>query len=482
MRKTHLAEKSYASGLILIALLTLTLLPVSAQDDTLIPAMPFSISLEDAMYVTTIAQANLRLTPDTDSTIVEALPQNARLTILERAIDGANISINGYTSAQWLRVRTVSDREGYIWSGLVSYEITNPALPNIVILAQSGVVENELAAVAAGAWIATEHQETTLGSLLPATTIHVLYSQRPPTGDDSAAVANDRDGNGPFLSVLNQAWLSMSDMERALTTSHELMHRWQIANGCLSYTMQPLGHWITEGWAEWSAMQAAVLADWFTWENAMSQLTMFFGADVVREPHLSEWVNPANHPQFEANYGYNWAALAIGKLVEDHGINVLTDLCSEAVRVRGSYENFPRIFEDVTQQTPSQFDADFLTYITTLGFVVSNGNEEAAFVIPDARPNGCIPPINVNLSRILISCHGVNPDANPAQAGFVIQPGNRFDEITDIQLPEGAEGRWEERTEVYFVRFPHGYTPNQVYTVVFVYNGTDYPFQFVFPP
>lgn len=458
------------TGLLLLALLMALTSPVAGQGDPTATPAPTEIALANVQTAVTLQQANLRPTPAASGTAV-SLASGTRLTINNPEVEGASVTINGFTSDIWLEVTTPAGQHGFISQTLIGYEVTDPYLPNIVMLASPVVSENDLNTIAAGAWVASEFQNGTLGSPLPLTTIRVLNADRSPMGDNSAAVATDSAGNGPYLSLLNPSWISMDTMSRALSTSHELMHRWQIANGCLSYTRLPLGHWLTEGWAEWSAQQASVNAGWLTDTQAQTQEIRFFTAGNVVAPTLSTWVNPANAAAFQANYGYNWSVLAVRKLVEDYGTGVLTDLCAEAAEVGGSYSNFPRIFESVTGQTPAEFEAEFLTYVGELGFVASEPQ------IPvNVGANGCGSG-SAALSRIRISCQGVNPDAR--QAGFIIQPAANFDEIDRVILPTGASGRWEASTEIYFVRFAT-FEWERMYTVTFVINDTEYPFTFAF--
>lgn len=461
---------------LLIALLLGSLNIAAAQELPADPPVVFDLSAPAATHLVTLSQANLRAQAATSSAAISPLPKDARLTILESSVEGMQVTVNGYTSSQWLRVRTESDQEGYVWSGLVAYELTDPRLPGITIVAQPGVPDTDVNLIAAGTWTSLQYMQVKFDSTVT-TTIKIYNTDRADTGEFSCCITNSVNEPGPRFMVNHRTWVGMSDLDRVISASHEMMHVWQAQAGqCLESDRRPLGLWLIEGMAEYESWNSAVEWGWVSADEMMRRALSFGGGDrfQIAGPDWFElWENPANFNHFLENNGYPWSHLAAMKLVADYGDGILASLCQEAARVGGDFKNFPLVFSRALGILTSDFYATLPDYFTSLGL-------EAGENAPQTAPSGCIAPTSVNLSRILIQCHGVNPFAGPAQAGFIIQPGSRFDEITEIRLPEGAEGRWEARTEVYFVRFPFRYVPGQVYTVVFVYDGVEYPFQFAF--
>lgn len=471
---TQKFRKNNLIGLMLLALLLALTSPVStfAQEPT--PA-PTAIAMDDYSIAFTTGQANVRVNSN-GGRVLETLTSGAQVTVtgLER---GNSITLNNTTSNLWLRVTTPSDTEGYLWSGLALVEVTDDRIPNATFYVNAEVADEDVSYIASGTQLARNYltQEFDTPDFPVSLSVYHSTSSNLAQDQGSGAVTFTNGQAAPRLYVLNPNWLNTTALGRMGTASHENVHTWQYAQGCLTQNSLPMGNWLTEGMAEYLSQQSLVNAGLLTDEQALMQETIMFGAPVINAPTLALWESPSRMSDFQANNGYTWASLAVRHLVSEYGVDVITDLCSTAAgRINIGWTGFSTTFATVTGETLSDFYTGFNGYIAELGFVERAGSAQSD--IGDVGANGCGTGSAV-LSRIRISCQGVNPDAR--QAGFIIQPANHFGDITEVILPTGATGRWEERTEIYFVRFS-SFEYDRVYTVTFVINGNQYPFTFAF--
>lgn len=371
-------------------------------NSSVLPPSPIHIVLADVTQVVALSDANLRSGAETSANVVTSLAKGSRATILESAVEGANVSIGGYESDQWLHVRTEQAQEGYVWSGLVGLEITDPNIPGITILVQPGVRENDVNDIAAGVWASLNFQNQTFGTTLNATTIRVYNTDGAETGENSCCLGMSRDGLGPRFFVRHPVWQSMTDMGKVSSAAHELAHRWQEQLQCIGLDRQPLGFWMPEGMAEWVAIQSMVDAGWTTQEQSLTNLILFMNQS-FSPPEFAYWESPDSAGDFNPNNGYNWSAMAITKLVEDHGAAILLDLCQEGARVGGRYQNFPGIFEAVTDVTPAAFYDTVLDYAAELRQRFG-GAAPAAEIEPqpiNAEPTLTPPPILIPTQMVM---------------------------------------------------------------------------------
>ncbi len=92
-----------------------------AQEDTYKPFNPFF----QEEYVVKVAKLNLRERPDANSKSVEVLSQGAVLKFAEAHNGGEFAQLNDTTYGQWLKVRTPTNKTGYVFGNYVSgaYEL-----------------------------------------------------------------------------------------------------------------------------------------------------------------------------------------------------------------------------------------------------------------------------------------------------------------------------------------------------------------------
>ncbi len=465
-------------GFLLLAILLVTLTsPTYAQggDPTPTPA-PTQVAMVTFNEVWTLQNANLRVSPSTSAAVVERVDSETLLrasnTIL---IPGASVTLNGYTSDQWLAVTAPNGRPAYIWEGLFGHEYTDPTnLPGIRIIVQNGVPETDVNLVAAGTWAGLQYMQDHFGSTIETTTVKMFNGAISNTGEESCCMSNNASEPGVRFMVRHEAWTSRTDLQKAETAAHEMLHIWQHDIGqCLPATRPALAFWYVEGVTDNWARQAMIDRGWINEAQSDSALLMFANAEtyeVAQPDWFRLWESPGNYSHFRPHNGYDWSDLAVEKLVADYGSDLWEEMCAEAVRVGGGFEGFPAIFRTVTGISTTTFYNSLPDYFASRGLPTENR------LAPDVGANGCGTGSAI-LSRIVIRCLGVNPEAN--QAGFVIQPASHYGDIDEVILPTGATGRWEASTEVYFVRFST-FEWERLYTVTFVIEGTEYPITFAF--
>lgn len=143
---------------------------------------------------------------------------------------------------------------------------------------------------------------------------------------------------GPSLYTLHPEWLNRNTLfpgsqflEHKKHSTHEYTHSWQAAIGCNGGKYgNVLGRWLSEGMAEYITWNALVQSGELTHRQAM-KFHIDSALSQPGQPDFRSWENPNNPFDW---WAYNYAYLAVEKLVSDNGgPMILRRLCEETARI-----------------------------------------------------------------------------------------------------------------------------------------------------
>ncbi|MBL8051590.1 MAG: hypothetical protein JNM46_10245 [Anaerolineales bacterium] len=212
---------------------------------------------------------------------------------------------------------------------------------SIVFSIEDGVKPDDIKAIQQGIAIVHNYLETTVGgdetTNWPNFTVSVFNS----SSNESCCLGLTKGSNGlnepgPRFYTLHPEWSNNplfpnTFIEHEKHSDHEYTHAWQGSLGCIGGRYgQPLGRWLTEGMAEYIAWNSLIKAGVFSHKQVIK-----FHVDSVLsqtgKPDFQSWENPDNLFDW---WAYNYAYLAVEKLVEDNGGPIiLRKLCDEAAKL-----------------------------------------------------------------------------------------------------------------------------------------------------
>lgn len=143
---------------------------------------------------------------------------------------------------------------------------------------------------------------------------------------------------GPSLYTLHPEWLNHNALspeslflEHKKHSAHEYIHSWQAAIGCAGGKYgNVLGGWLSEGMAEYIAWNALVQSGELTHKQVM-KFHIDSALSQAGQPDFQSWENNDNLFDW---WAYNYAYLAVEKLVSDNGgPMILRTLCEETARI-----------------------------------------------------------------------------------------------------------------------------------------------------
>lgn len=143
---------------------------------------------------------------------------------------------------------------------------------------------------------------------------------------------------GPSFYTLHPNWVSRNPLfpgsiflEHKKHSTHEYTHSWQSAIGCAGGKYgNPLGNWLTEGMAEYITWNALVQSGELTHKQVI-KFHVDSALSQAGQPDFQSWENNENLFDW---WAYNYAYLAVEKLVSDNGgPMILRRLCEETARI-----------------------------------------------------------------------------------------------------------------------------------------------------